>query len=212
MVKQIARRGGYADAVTMRFCLLPIAAFAAAAHAGTVEVTVRGPDGQPLPDAVVMIETPGRSDAASRFPGPFRMAQQNIAFQPHMLIVPVGAVVTFPNLDRVRHHVYSFSTAKKFELKLYGHEEARTVIFDRAGVVALGCNIHDRMSGFIIVTATPFTATTDAAGRVSIPAVPAGRATLRIWHQALRAPGGELAQPFAVTAAPLAKAVTVPLR
>ena len=140
------------------------------------------------------------------------MAQHNIAFEPHILIVPVGAVVTFPNLDRVRHHVYSFSTAKKFELKLYGREEARTVIFDRPGVIALGCNIHDRMTGFIMVTATPFTATTDAAGRASIPAVPVGRATLRIWYQALRAPGGQMTQPLAVTAAPLATAVTVPLR
>ena len=200
------------DAVTMRIFLSLAALCASAAHAGTVEVTVRGPDGQPLADAVVMIDSPGRADAASRFPGPYRMAQQNIAFQPHILIVPVGAVVGFPNLDRVRHHVYSFSTARKFELKLYGREEARTVTFDKPGVVAVGCNIHDRMSGFIIVTATPFTATTDASGRVSIPAVPAGRATLRVWHQALRAPGGEIAQPLAVTAAPLAKAVTGPLR
>ena len=67
--------------------------------------------------------------------------------------MPVGATVSFPNRDKVRHHVYSFSAAKKFDLKLYGRDETRSVVFDKPGVVALGCNIHDVMSGFIVVAA-----------------------------------------------------------
>ena len=83
------------------------------------------------------------------------MAQENISFSPHVLIVPVGATVAFPNHDRVRHHVYSVSKPKKFDIKLYGRDETRTEAFDKPGVVALGCNIHDQMSGFIIVVDTP---------------------------------------------------------
>lgn len=193
------------------FLILPALA-ATAAHAGTVDVTVRASNGRPLANAVVMIDSPGRRDAASRFAGPHVMAQQNIAFRPEILIVPVGANVSFPNRDRVRHHVYSFSTPKKFELKLYGREETRSVTFDKPGVAALGCNIHDAMSGFIVVVDTPFAARTDAAGRVSLTGVPAGRATLRVWHATLRAPGGQIAQPLVVTTAPIAKTVTVSAR
>ena len=106
------------------------------------------------------------------------MQQHNIAFDPHVLIVPVGSTVGFPNLDKVRHHVYSFSKVKKFDLKLYGRDETRSVVFDKAGVVALGCNIHDSMSGFIIVVDTPYAMKTDANGRVVIANVPAGSATV----------------------------------
>ena len=128
------------------------------------------------------------------------MAQKNIQFVPHVLIVPVGASVSFPNRDKVRHHVYSFSKAKKFDLKLYGRDETRSVVFDKPGVVALGCNIHDAMSGFILVVDTPYAMQTGADGHVTIANVPAGGATVRLWHPAIRAPDNMLAQ--AVTVAP----------
>ena len=108
----------------------------------------------------------------------------------------------------MRHHVYSFSTPKKFELKLYGREEARSVTFDRAGVVALGCNIHDSMSGFIIVVDTPYAAQTDAAGRVTFDAAP-GAAKLSLWHPSIRAANNMLAQPATVGAQGLATTLTV---
>lgn len=184
----------------------------ASAAAGTVDIVVRGANGQPLIDAVVMIDSPGRKDAASRFPGPYKMMQKDIQFSPRMLIVPVGASVAFPNMDKVRHHVYSFSTINRFELKLYGREENRTVAFPKAGVAALGCNIHDAMSAFIVVVDTPFAAKTDATGRVSIPGVPAGRATLRVWHANIRAPGQQSSQPLAIQAGPIAQTVSVPAR
>lgn len=185
---------------------------AASVQAGTIDLVVRGANGQPLADAVVMIDSPGRNDAASRFPGPYRMMQKDIAFSPHILIVPVGANVTFPNMDKVRHHVYSFSTINRFELKLYGREENRSVTFPKAGVAALGCNIHDAMSAFVVVVDTPFAARTDAGGRVSISGVPAGRATLRIWHATLRAPGNQKVQPLAVPAGPIVQTISVPTR
>ena len=189
--------------------LLGLGLIATAASAGNVEVQVRGPGGAPLADAVVTLVGP-RVSAPIRFPWPYVVKQQNISFQPHVLIVPVGASVTFPNMDNVRHHVYSFSKPKKFELKLYGHEEARTVVFDKPGVVAIGCNIHDQMSGFIVVVDTPYAAKTDANGRATIADVPAGSATLAVWSAGLRAPGNQIAQQLNVPAGALAKVIAAP--
>lgn len=170
----------------------------AAAAAGPVRIAVNGADGRPLAGAAVSVEMPG---AAAPVRGPYVMNQRNVAFDPHVLIVPVGASVSFPNQDRVRHHVYSFSRAKKFELKLYGRDASRTVTFDKPGVAALGCNIHDAMAGFVYVTPSPFTARSDGAGRVGFAAVPAGRGTLTVWHPSIRAPGNMLQQPVQVGAA-----------
>lgn len=195
-----------------RIFALPIRLFAAAlglaataAHAAPVSVTVTGAGGKPLAGAVVTVEVPGIPAPAPR--GSYVMAQHNIAFDPHVLIVPVGATVSFPNQDKVRHHVYSFSAPKKFDLKLYGRDETKSVVFDKAGVVALGCNIHDSMSGFVFVTTTPYAGITDAAGHVTIGGVPAGRATLHVWHPAIRAPGNSLTQPAGIAAAGMAIAV-----
>jgi hypothetical protein len=187
---------------------LGLCLFATAASAGNVQVQVRGPGGAPLADAVVTVSS--RVPGPVRFPWPYVIKQQNIAFDPHVLIVPVGASVTFPNMDNVRHHVYSFSKPKKFELKLYGHEEARTVVFDKPGVVAIGCNIHDQMSGFIVVVDTPYAAKTDANGHVTIPDVPAGAATLTVWSAALRAPGNQLSQPVTIAPGGFTKVVATP--
>ena len=181
---------------------------AGTAKAATVDVQVRGADGRPLVDAVVTIEG-ARVGGPIHFPWPYQVRQQDISFQPHVLIVPVGAAVTFPNMDKVRHHVYSFSKPKKFELKLYGHEEARSIVFDKPGVVAIGCNIHDSMSGFVIVVDTPFAARTDAAGRVTIPDVPAGNVALKVWSPVIRAPGNQLSQPIAVPPQGVAKIVRI---
>ena len=179
----------------------------AVAHAATVSIDVRGADGRPLAGAVVSIEPPRATPAIGR--GPYLVEQRDIQFQPRVLIVPVGASVGFPNRDRVRHHVYSFSKPKKFDLKLYGREDARSVTFDRPGVVALGCNIHDTMSGFIFVTATPFAAQTDAVGHVSLRNVPPGGATVRVWHPSIRGPGNSLSQPLSVSAGGSAVGFTI---
>src|SRR5262249_23057813 len=104
----------------------PVAAFA-----GDVSVTVRPPQGQPVADAVVSVAAP--HSGPIRFAWPYRMAQHNVQFDPFVLVVPVGADVAFPNLDGVRHHVFSFSPAKTFEIKLYGRDETRVVRFDKPG-------------------------------------------------------------------------------
>jgi hypothetical protein len=198
--------------VRSAYSLLPLVA-AGAAQAATVDVEVRGANGAPVADAVVMIDSPRAPPGPIRFPWPYVLPQQNIAFNPHVLIVPVGAAVAFPNLDRVRHHVYSFSPAKRFELKLYGRQQERTVTFDKPGAVALGCNIHDRMSGFVMVVTTPYAARTDANGRASIGQVPAGAAVLRVWHAQERTRDNQLVSQIAVpSSGTLARGVTLDLR
>ncbi|MBB4154310.1 plastocyanin [Sphingomonas jinjuensis] len=189
-----------------RTALASLALFSAApAWAGPVGIQVLSADGQPLPGAVVTLTLPGTPMPAAH--GPYRVAQRNIAFDPRVLIVPVGAAVSFPNLDRVRHHVYSFSSARRFDLKLYGRDESRSVTFDKPGAVALGCNIHDSMSGVIYVTATPYAAVTDGQGRVSFAGVGAGRGTLLVWHPSIRAKGNAVSQPAALTGGGLSTVV-----
>lgn len=191
-----------------RFALLCSVMVPMAAHAATADITVRGADGRPLADAVVMIESAARPAGPIRFPWPMVMAQENISFTPHVLIVPVGATVSFPNRDRVRHHVYSVSKPKKFDIKLYGREETRSEKFDQPGVVALGCNIHDQMSGFIIVVDTPYAAQADAQGHVRLTGVPGGAATVKVWSPSLRVPGNQLAQAVTITGSTYATTLT----
>jgi len=158
-----------------------------AAWAGSLTVTVRGADGKPVPDAVVTVHPGGQpSRGPIKFPWPYRVAQQNIQFTPFVLIAPAGAEVSFPNLDKVRHHVYSFSGGNKFELKLYGREENRTVKMPAVGVAAIGCNIHDQMVSFIKVVDTPYAAKSDDAGVATIRDIPSGPVVVRIWHPYLR--------------------------
>ena len=188
--------------------------FAGKAWAGNLTVTVRGPDGKPVSDAVISVHPGGQPTRGPiRFPWSYSVAQQNIQFSPFVLIVPAGSEVAFPNFDKVRHHVYSFSAGNKFELKLYGREENRTVRLANAGVAAIGCNIHDQMVGFIKVVDTAHAAKSNAAGIVTLNDVPAGPAVVRIWHPYLRAPKNEKTLPIAaISAGPMREAVTIELR
>jgi plastocyanin len=167
---------------------------ATSANAAQLQLDLKSPDGRPVADAVVSFMPAAGVYGPVKLDTPREMAQQNTTFVPHVLLVPVGAVVSFPNRDHVRHHVYSFSAAKRFELKLYGQEQSRTVEFDKPGVVALGCNIHDKMSAYIIVIDTPFAAQSDSSGRVSLKNVPDGPGVLTIWAEGLKAPDSQLVQ------------------
>ena len=118
------------------------------------------------------------------------VSQKNIQFHPFLTVVPVGADVSFPNFDPTKHHVYSFSPAKRFELKLFAKDQSRTVHFDKPGVVALGCNIHDQMSAFIVVTDSAWTARTNAQGIAAFADAPNAPGRLTVWHPYLRLPGG----------------------
>ncbi len=122
-----------------------------AAQAATLTVRVVGNDGKAVPDAVVSLDPASGQAPAPRIQGKYEVTQKDTQFHPFISVVPVGATVSFPNFDPFRHHVYSFSPTKRFELKLFARDQTRSVTFDKAGVVAVGCNIHDSMSAFIYV-------------------------------------------------------------
>jgi plastocyanin len=178
--------------------------------AAQLSVRVVDASGRPVRDAVVTLYPAGNAVRPPRAAGRFIVSQRNLQFQPFLTIVPVGADVSFPNLDPTKHHVYSFSAAKKFELKLFAKDQSRTVHFDKPGVVALGCNIHDQMSAFIVVTDSMWTARTNAQGMVSFADAPNTPARLNVWHPYIRAPGGQLQQ--AVAAAQRTASFQVRLR
>src|SRR3954451_13656175 len=161
----------------------------AAALAAPLSVRVVDSTGRPVRDAVVTYYPAG----AARLPRPsgrYVVAQRNLQFQPFLSIVPVGADVSFPNFDPTKHHVYSFSPAKRFELKLFAKDQSRTVHFDKPGVVALGCNIHDQMSAFIVVTNSAWTARTNAQGVAAFADAPNAPGRVTVWHPYLRSPTG----------------------
>jgi plastocyanin len=180
----------------VRNFLLALALASAASPLAAVPLNVRVVDasGHPVRDAVVTLYPAGAAARAARPGGRFTIAQQNLQFHPFLTIVPVGADVSFSNLDPTKHHVYSFSPAKKFELKLFAKDQSRTVHFDKPGIVALGCNIHDQMSAFIVVTDSAWTARTNAQGIASFADAPNTPARLILWHPYLRVPGGQIQQ------------------
>ena len=185
---------------------------ATSASAADLTVYVKS-GGGPVANAVVTVyPASGGGEGPIHFDWPMRMAQQNIAFNPFVLVAPVGASVAFPNLDSVRHHVYSFSPTHPFELKLYGRDETRSVRFDKAGVVALGCNIHDSMIGFIKVVDTRYAAKTNAAGMLVIHDIPTGGASVHLWHPYLKAPNNELVHAINLPAAGATETLAVEVR
>src|SRR3954453_10721895 len=151
-----------------RNLLLALALAGAVSPLAAAPLTVRVVDASnhPVRDAVVTLYPAGAARPAHAA-GRYAVAQQNLQFRPFVSVVPVGADVSFPNLDPTKHHVYSFSAAKRFELKLFARDQSRTVHFDKPGVIALGCNIHDQMSAFILVTSSAWTTRTNARGMAS---------------------------------------------
>ena len=161
---------------------------AMAASAAQLQVSVKDQHGRPVADAVVLA-TPDDPKNASRAKPPADSVDQiDKQFVPYVKPVFVGSRVRFPNSDHIRHQVYSFSPAKKFELPLYAGTDAPPILFDKPGVVILGCNIHDWMIGYIYVSETPFFAKTEIHGAASIDDLPPGEYSVRIWHPGMEKP------------------------
>jgi plastocyanin len=150
-----------------------------------LHVLVKDHHGKLIADAVVLAAPLDPKSAQRAKPPADAVDQVDKQFVPYVKPVFVGSKVQFPNSDHVRHQVYSFSPAKKFELPLYAGTDAPPVVFDRPGVVVLGCNIHDWMVGYIYVSETPFFAKTEAAGTATIDDMPPGEYTVRVWHPSM---------------------------
>ncbi|WP_068826207.1 methylamine utilization protein [Pseudomonas sp. BMS12] len=147
------------------------------AGAATLDIDLRDGQGQPLENAVFSLRGAGPAPAAAQGV----MDQRNKQFLPRVLAVRTGTSVKFPNSDNIRHHVYSFSPAKRFELRLYQGTPSEPVLFDKPGLVVLGCNIHDWMLGYVYVTDDPWFAVSDERGHVRLE-LPAGTYQVSLWH------------------------------
>ncbi len=179
-------------------------AAAPAARAAALEVVARDGAGQPVADAAIyVVSASGGSDARAQ--RTVAIEQIDREFVPYVSVIQAGTTVTFPNRDPILHHVYSFSPAKQFEIKLYSGKSPTEVLFDHAGVVTLGCNIHDWMLGYIVVVPTPHFARTDSTGVARMRDLPAGAYELRAWHPQQRS--AVAAQPLTLAATASAHAV-----
>jgi plastocyanin len=166
--------------VTMKFIAVLLCICLSSASAATLKLTVLNAAKQPLPYTVVELKHPGYP--AVPLSEDVKVLQQDLNFQPFVSVIPQGSMVEFPNLDKTRHHVYSFSAAKTFELRLYAGKPEAPVMFDQAGVVTLGCNIHDHMLAYVYVSANRYAAVTDANGEVQFTDLPQTDYTLGLWH------------------------------
>ncbi len=159
-----------------------LAVLAGPACAATLTVLMQQGDGRPVADAVVTLKGPAAAPAGIRKAD---MDQRGQRFAPHVLAVHTGTQVRFPNSDNIRHQVYSFSAAKRFELRLYEGTPTDPLLFDKPGVVVLGCNIHDWMLGYIYVTDDPRFGVSDAQGQVRLEDLPPGDYHATLWHPQL---------------------------
>lgn len=158
--------------------------------AAGIAVELRDVDGKPIPDAVLSLaplDAPVPPPPSAPVEG-VEIAQLGEEYRPYVTVVRTGTSVEFPNKDAIQHHIYSVSRAKPFEKPLYESGASESVLFDRPGVVTLGCNIHDWMVAYVLIVDTPWFALSDAAGAASVADLPPGRYTLEIWHPRLARP------------------------
>jgi len=130
-----------------------------------------------------------------------QIAQHELQFNPQVTVVTVGTPVTFPNQDTVKHHVYSYSAAKTFQIKLYAGVPHTPIVFDKPGIAVLGCNIHDSMLAWVVVTDTPLWARSAASGLARVADVPPGNYQMRVWHSSLNDAAPPQVVPLTVGAA-----------
>jgi plastocyanin len=162
--------------------LITICSMANIALAAELDIAIKDAQGHLLEDAIVTaMPLDPKNIPKQKLNKPF-VDQVDKEFIPHVMPVYVNSLVSFPNNDNIRHHVYSFSPAKKFELPLYSGTSAPPVLFDRPGIVILGCNIHDWMLGYIYVSETPYFVRSGRDGMGIIRDLPEGEYVVRVWH------------------------------
>ena len=180
--------------------LAALALASAPALAANVTVTVTNAAGQPLADAVVYAE-PASGPQMAKGLAKAEIEQKARKFAPLVSVVQTGAEVSFPNNDTVRHHVYSFSAPKQFDIKLYSGVPGKPVTFDKPGTVVIGCHIHDQMVADVHIVGTPYFGKTDAAGTIKLEGLSNGKYQLKAWHYGLPAGAAPGEQAFTASAA-----------
>jgi plastocyanin len=181
------------------FAVLAAMAFPASALAGKIKGTVKV-KGLRTPADIVVYLTKSPAADVDLSKAKFVMDQQNLEFIPHVLPIPVGSTVLFPNNDKVDHNVFSMSRTKKFNLGSYTPGESQTVVFDKPGIVELRCDVHAEMAAYILVMKNPYFAVTDKKGHFEIPDsgylqqmglegiadLPPGKYTVKTRHEKLK--------------------------
>lgn len=165
--------------VFISLLLVVTALYGTFAHAAGLTAEIVDAQGTPLRDAVLTLRGATAPPAVSLKAD---MDQRDVQFAPHVLAVRTGTEISFPNSDHIRHQVYSFSTPKRFELRLYGGTPSDPVLFDKSGVVVLGCNVHDNMLGYVYVTDDGWFGVSNDKGSLSLDQVPAGHYAVTLWH------------------------------
>jgi len=190
-----------------------VSLFASTAFGAPLELRLVGVDGGGIAGTVVILRSVDPTRPAAR-PVETQIDQIDRQFVPHVLVVPAGSKILFPNSDSVRHQVYSFSPAKRFSLPLYRGKPYPPVEFDRNGVVTLGCNIHDQMRAYVFVVEAQYYGRTDSAGTFKAQDVQPGAYTVQIWHPLARDTRPLIEQQITVGAADthLTLRIAAPLR
>ncbi|KWT90941.1 methylamine utilization protein [Candidatus Magnetominusculus xianensis] len=169
------------------FIVITMSASATCCYGASLKAFVAGEDGKPVEYAVVTVTPASSSMRDSKAPLQAVVDQVDKEFIDYVTAVQAGTTVTFPNNDKIRHHVYSFSSAKNFEIPLYppGANTKNKILFDKPGVVVIGCNIHDWMKAYVYVVDTPYFARSDSHGKAVINNLPEGQYEAVVWHPAM---------------------------
>lgn len=192
---------------------MALALGAGTATAGQLVVAVDDGSGRPVADAVVMLRALGtQAKPAPAKPARRYVDQRNLMFMPYLQVFRPGDEVVFRNSDATRHHVYSFSPARTFEFVLTPAQSSPALRLEKAGAIAVGCNIHDQMIAYLYVTDAPWFVQTGASGRALFDALPAGNYELRVWQPRLRPGRADPVRSVAVAAGGPVQMLSIPLR
>ena len=194
--------------------LIALLVFSSNAFAQQLVVSLTDGEGQPIEDAVIELMLPESIKAQYQVAEDSLIDQRDKEFVPTVSTVTAGSRVNFPNSDDILHHVYSFSSAKTFNIPLYGQGENDNYFesFPEAGVIEIGCNIHDWMLAYLYVAESNLVAISDAAGVATLGGLPQGEFELRIWHPRAAASIEELAQTVSISAGSTELSVSVELQ
>jgi plastocyanin len=191
--------------LALLFCAVP-------AYAASVSVAVSDTNGRPAFQAVVVLVADSTGVLpASRVPAEAIIDQRHETFIPLVSLIRKGGRAIFTNNDTTMHQVYSFSPIKQFEFEIDQGQRSEPVVFDKAGVASIGCNIHDQMITYVYVADSPFAALTDAGGHAQFADVPAGAYHVDVWHPQLMPGKPAPSQALVVSAASVTLAVQLPL-
>ncbi|MCG8672131.1 MAG: methylamine utilization protein [Pseudomonadales bacterium] len=185
--------------VILTFIVWVSAGWGLSAQAADITISLVDKSGKPFEGAVVSAipQFEFKRPADNKI---YNMSQVDKVFSPHILAIPQGSMVSFPNMDNITHHVYSFSKTKRFDLKLFKLNTPEPVKFEKTGEVVVGCNIHDWMLGYIKVVPTHFIARTDKKGKTTLSNLPAGDYVVEIWHPRFKDKNKNLMKPLALSA------------